>query len=98
MAVSVNDDEAVVEEHSLLVAQVGEQLETEYQLNELPTNDSLTTATSSCALSSTFSSVSATDRGTNVLVEKALLCRIEFREAENKDLKLKLSKTARKTF
>ena len=32
-AVSANDDEAVVEEHPLLVAQVGEQLETEYQLH-----------------------------------------------------------------
>ena len=42
--------------------------------------------------------MSATDRGTNVLVEKALLCRIEYLEAENKDLKLKLSTNARKTF
>ena len=49
-AVSANDDEAVVEEHPLLVAQVGEQLETKYQLHELPTDDSLTTATSTASL------------------------------------------------
>ena len=101
--VSANDDEAVVEERPLLVAQVGEQLETEYQLHELPTDDSFSTATStaapsSCALSSTFSSVSATDRSTAVLVEKALLSRTELLEAENNDLKLKLSKAVRKTF
>ena len=42
--------------------------------------------------------MSAADRSTQVLVEKALLSRIELLEAENKDLKLKLSKPARKTF
>lgn len=94
---SANDSEAV-EEHPLLVTQVGEQLETEYQLHELPTDDSLSTPTSSRALSSPFSSVSATDNSTRVLVDKALLSRIELLEAENKDLNSKLSKVARKTF
>ena len=84
----------MVEEHPLLVTQVGEQLETEYQLHELSTNDSLSTPTSSRALSSPFSSVSATDNITRVLVDKALLSRIELLEAENKDLKSKLSKVA----
>ena len=94
---SANDGEAV-EEHPLLVTQVGEQLETEYQLHELPTDDSLSTPTSSRALCSPFSSVSATDNSTRVLVDKALLSRIELLEAENKDLKSKLSKVATKTF
>ena len=87
---SANDGE-VVEEHPLLVTQVGEQLETEYQLHELPTDHGLSTSTSSRALSSPFSSVSATDNSTRVLVDEALLLRIELLEAENKDLKSKLS-------
>ena len=94
---SANDGEAV-EEHPLLVTQVGEQLETEYQLHELPTDDSLSTSTSSRTLSSPFSSMSATDNSTKVLVDKALLSRIELLEAENKDLRSKLSKVARKNF
>lgn len=53
---SANDSEAV-EEYPLLVTQVGEQLETEYQLHELPTDDSLSTPTSSRALSPPFSSM-----------------------------------------
>ena len=94
---SANDGEAV-EEHPLLVTKVGEQLETEYQLHELPTDDSLSTSKSSSTLSSSFSSVSATDNSTEVLVDKALLSKIELLEAENKDLKSKLSKVAKKTF
>ena len=94
---SANDGEGV-ERRPLLVAEVGEQLETDYLLYELPTDDSLSTATSSGALSSPFSSVSASDNSTRVLVDKALLSRIELLEAENKDLKFKLSKMSRKTF
>ena len=66
---AVSDNEAEVEENPLLVAQVGEQLETEYQLHELPTDDSFSTATSTEAgtvLSSSFTSVSAADRSTQV--------------------------------
>lgn len=70
-----------------MVAEVGEQLETDYQLYELPTDDGLSTSTSSGALSSTFSSESVSDNSTRVLVDKALLSRIELLEAENKDLK-----------
>ena len=40
LSTSANDGE-VVEEHHLLVAEVGEQLDTDYQLHELPTDDSL---------------------------------------------------------
>ena len=47
------------------------------------------------ALSSPFSSVSASDNSTRVLVDKALLARIELLEAENKDLKSKLSMMSR---
>ena len=42
--------------------------------------------------------MSAPDSSTRVLVDKALISRIELLEAENKDLKLKLSEIARKTF
>ena len=72
-----------------MVAEVGEQLETDYQLHELPTDDSLSTSTSSGALSS---SVSVSGNSTRVLVDKALLSRIELLEAQNKELKSKLSK------
>ena len=91
---SANDGEAV-EEHPLLVAQVVERLKTNYQLHELPTDDSFSVSTFSGALSSPFSSMSAPDSSTRVLVDKALILRIELLEAENKDLK---SKLARKTF
>ena len=80
------------------MAEVGEQLETDYQLYEFPTDDSLSTSTVSAALSSPFSLVSVTDNSTRVLVDKALLSRIELLEAENKNLKSKLSKMSRKTF
>ena len=79
----------MVEEYPLLVTQVGEQLETEYQLHELTTDDSLSTSTSIYTFSS-FSAVSATDNSTRVLVDKALLSRIELLKAENKDVKSKL--------
>lgn len=96
-SISANDGEEV-EKHPLMVAEAGEQLETDYQLHELPTDDSLSTSTSSRVLSSPFSSVSVSDNTTRVLVDKALLSRIELLEAENKDLKSKLSKMSRKTF
>ena len=92
------NDGGEVEKHPLMVAEVGEQLETDYQLYELSTDDSLSTSTSSAVLSSPFSSVSVSDNSTRVLVDKALLSRIELLEAENKDLKSKLSKMSRKTF
>ena len=95
-SISTNDSEEV-KKHPLMVAEVGEQLETDYQLHELPTDDSLSTSTSSGALSSPFSSVSVSDKSTRVLVDKALLSRIELLEAENKELKSKLSKISRKT-
>ena len=85
-SISTNNGEEV-EKHPLMVAEVGEQLETDYQLHELPTDDSLSTSTSSGALSSPFSSVSVSDNSTRVLVDKALLLRIELLEAENKELK-----------
>ena len=67
-----NDSEAV-DKHRLLVTQVGEQLETKYEVHELPTNDIL--STSSHALP--FSSMSATNDGMKVVVDEALLLRIE---------------------
>ena len=93
-------DNTKVEENPPLVAQPGEQLETEYQLHELPTDDSFSimSADTATILSSTLTSVSAAGTSAQVLVEKALLSRIEFLEAENKDLKLKLSKPEKKTF
>ena len=72
-------------------------------------DDSLSTSSSSRALCSPFASVSTADSGTKVLVEKALLSRIEVfekallsrievLEAENKHLKSQASKVSRKTF
>ena len=89
-SISANDGE--VEKHPLMVAEVGEQLETDYQLHELPTDDSFSTST---ALSSPFFSVSVSDNSTQVLVDRALLSRIELLEAEKKHLKSKLSKMSR---
>lgn len=83
-----------VKKRPMLVAEVGEQLQTDYQLYELPTDDSLSTS----APSAVHCSVSDTDNSTQVLVDKALLSRIELLEAENKDLKSKLSKMSRKAF
>ena len=93
-------DTTEVQQNPTLVAQTGEQLETEYQLHELPTDDSfsITSVDTATVLSSTLTSVSAAGTSAQVLVEKALLSRIEFLEAENKDLKLKLSKPEKKTF
>ena len=92
---SETNDSETGDKHPLLVTQVGEQLETKYEVHELPTDDIL--STSSHALPS-FSSMSATNDGTKVVVDKALLLRIELLEAENKDLKSNLSKVETKSF
>ena len=47
---SANDSEAV-DKHPLLVTQVGEKLETEYQVHELPTDDTLLHPVVHCLIS-----------------------------------------------
>ena len=89
-------DEAEVEETHHTTRRTAE---TEYELHEHTTDDSFSTTSAEAAtvLSSTLSSVSAAGMSEQVLVEKALLARIEFLEVDNKDLKLKLSKPAKRT-
>ena len=74
----------------VMVTSIGEQLESNYQVHELPTDDSMSMSTASVSTVSPFSSVSKynSDSDTNVLVNKALLSRIEYLEAENKKLKV----------
>ena len=65
-----------MQQHTLLTAAVGEQLQNEYSVHELP---------SECEQPHTASSPSSSGR--DVIVDKALLARIEFLEAENESLK-----------
>ena len=92
---SISTNDSKVEKHPLMVAEVGEQLKTDYQLYKLLTDNSLSTSTSSGALSSPFFSVSVSDNSTQVLVDRVLLSRIELLEAEKKQLWSKLSKMSR---
>ena len=72
----------------VMVAEIGEQLETDYQVHDLPADDSISVATASTSSVSHFSSVSKdnSNSDTSVLVNKALLSRIEYLEAEIKSL------------
>lgn len=74
-----------------MVARIGEQLQTCFQVHELPTDDSISVSNVSVSTVSPFSSVSNenTSSDTSVLVDKALLSRIEYLEAENKSLRSK---------
>ena len=68
-----------MQQHTLLTAAVGEQLQSEYSVHELP---------SECgppSVSCTASYASSLERDT--VVDRALIARIEFLEAENESLK-----------
>ena len=68
-----------MQQHILLTAAVGEQLQSEYSVHELP---------SECgppSVSCTASYASSSERDT--VVDRALIARIEFLEAENESLK-----------
>ena len=89
-SISTNDSE--VEKHPLMVAEVREKLETDYQLYKLPTDDSLSTWTSSGALSSLSLSVSVSDNSTQLLVDRALEPNSGWKEAVKvKDVKNNVS-------
>ena len=79
----------------VMVARIGEQLDTSFQVHELPTDDSISVSSASASTLSPFSSVSKgnSNSDTSVLVSKALLSRIEYLEAKNKSLKSKKSPT-----
>ena len=74
----------------VMVTRIGEQLETHFQVHELPT-DSMSSASASASAVpvSRFSSVSKGNNSsdTSVLVNKALLSKIEYLEAEIKLLR-----------
>ena len=64
-----------MQQHALLTTPVGEQLQSDYSVHELP---------SECAQPST-SHMASSER--DAVVDRALLARIEFLEAENASLK-----------
>ena len=68
-----------MQQHTLLTAAVGEQLQSEYSVHELPSECGPPSA--SC----TASYASSSERDT--VVDRALIARIEFLEAENESLK-----------
>ena len=71
-----------------LVAAVGEQLEYDYTVFELPTEDILCESGCSTQTSTTLGSASALQhQNAEVIVSTALLARIEALESENKQLK-----------
>ena len=73
---------------ALLVAAVGEQLDSDYTVLELPTDDIMSESGCSTQTSTTLGSASALPhQNTEVLVSTALLVRIEALESENKQLK-----------
>ena len=73
----------------VMVARIGEQLETCFQVHELPTDDSISNASASTVSPFSFVSKDNSNSDTSVLVSKALLSRIEYLEAENKSLRSK---------
>lgn len=83
----------------VMVARIGKQLDTSFQVHELPTDDSISVSSASASTVSPFSSVSKgnSNSDTNVLVSKALLSRIEYLKAENKSLRTKKSPTVENT-
>ena len=83
----------------VLVARIGEQLDTSFQVHELPTDDSISVSSAFASTVSPFSSVSKgnSNSDASVLVSKALLSRIEYLEAENKSLRSKKSPTVENT-
>lgn len=72
----------------VMVARIGEQLQSDFQVHELPTDDSMSVLSASASTASPFSKNNS-GSDTNVLVSKALLSRIEYLQAENKSLKRK---------
>ena len=68
-----------MQQHTILTAAVGEQLQSEYNVHELPSECGLPSASSTALCPSTS--------GRDVVVDKALLARIEYLEAENESLK-----------
>ena len=68
-----------VQQHALLTTPVGEQLQSDYSVHELP---------SECAQPST-SHMASSER--DAVVDRALLARIEFLEAENASLNQKIT-------
>ena len=83
----------------VMIARIGEQLDTSFQVHELPTDDSISVSSASASTVSPFSSVSKgnSNSDANVLVSKALLSRIEYLEAENQSLRSKNSPTVENT-
>lgn len=71
-----------------MVAAVGEQLDSDYIVHELPSHDSISEAGSSTQMSGP---IAMQDDSTQVLVSTALLARIEALESENQQLKEELS-------
>ena len=80
---SVTPVETTSRQDISLTAPVGEQLETNYQVHELPSESD---AMSDCP-SSSIQSLEVPSKNTEVLVNTALLARIESLEAENRHLK-----------
>ncbi len=72
----------------LLTAAVGQQLESDYRIYDLPSDDS-------CASTSSRKSTPS-QRDTEVVVNKALVARIEALEAENQSLKKQLKEATTK--
>ena len=76
---SVTPSTTSVPQHTLLTAAVDEQLQSEYSVHELPSECGPPSA--SC----TASYASSSER--DIVVDRALIARIEFFEAENESLK-----------
>lgn len=68
----------------VMVARIGKQLNTSFQVHEQPTDDSISVSSISASTVSPFSSVSKgnSNSDTKVLVSKALLSRIEYLEPD----------------
>ena len=83
----------------VMVARIGKQLDTSFQVHELPTDDSISVSSISASTVSPFLSVSKgnSNSDTNVLVSKALLLRIEYLEEDKKSLRSKKSPTVENT-
>ena len=78
-----------------LIATLGEQLDSDYTIHELPTDDVLSESECSTLTSTVPGSANALpDQNAEVIVNTALLTRIEALESENKQLKERTSTTS----